>query len=472
MVHGEIGRRAFIGSAAGAAAGAANGDRPNILYIMTDQQHAGMMSCTGNKWVKTPAMDSLAASGVRFELAYSSNPVCMPARTSMMTGHYPSRFGMRSNGPAKVPMETIANSLGQVFGRANYRTVFGGKTHWPAPMTPQSVGFEYIARDERDGLADACVTFLREKHERPFLMVASFINPHDICYMAIDAYTKANNLPGMHPKSDVERRCVAEASVLPRGVSREEFYRRYCPPLPRNHGPTRDEPDALGRYGSFRGWARKSWGEEDWRLHRWAYCRLTERVDAEIGRVLTVLRDTGLDKNTMVLFSSDHGDMDSAHGFEHKSLPFEESARVPFIVSWPGHTPAGRVDRKHLVSSCVDLMPTLCDYAGIKPPAGLPGRSVRGIVETGPAAGWREDLAIECSDSRCLRSRRYKYSVFAGPGRQELLTDMEKDPGETVNLAENPRYRAALMEHRSKLRARIEELGDGWGRELMHGLGS
>lgn len=439
---------------------------------MTDQQHAGMMSCTGNQWLKTPAMDSLAATGVRFERAYASNPVCMPARTSMMTGHYPSRFDMRGNGPAKVPQQTLANSLGHVFSRANYRTVFGGKTHWPAPMTPQNIGFEYITPDERDELADACVAFLREKHQRPFLMVASFINPHDICYMAIDAYTKANNLPAMYPKSVVERQCVADASVLPKGVDRGEFFRKYCPPLPPNHGPTREEPDALGRYQSFRGWARKHWKEEDWRLHRWAYCRLTERVDEEAGRVLTALRDTGLDRNTMVLFSSDHGDMDSAHGFEHKSLPFEESARVPFIVSWPGHTPAGRVDRRHLVSSCIDLLPTLCDYAGIQPPPDLPGRSVRRIVETGSSPGWRKDVVIECTDSRCLRSRRYKYSVFVGPGRQELLVDMEKDPGETVNLAGNPKYRNVLTEHRRTLRARIGELGDRWGSELMGGLGS
>jgi len=465
----KVGRRGFLGAAAAAAAQPA-AERPNILYIMTDQQHAGMMSCAGNPWLRTPAMDSLAASGVRFELAYSSNPVCMPARTSMMTGHYPSRFDMRSNGPAKVPKETLANSLGQVFRRANYRTVFGGKTHWPEPMNPQTVGFEYITRDERDGLAGACAAFLREKQERPFLLVASFINPHDICYMAIDAYTKANQLPAMYPQSRVERQCVAEASRRPAGASEEEFIRKLCPPLPANHAPTADEPAALGRYGGFRGWARKNWKEEDWRLHRWAYCRLTERVDAEIGRVLAALRETGLDRNTLVLFSSDHGDMDSAHGFEHKSLPFEESARVPFILSWPGRTPAGRVDRKHLVSSCVDLMPTLCDYAGIRPPEGLPGRSVRRIVETGSAPAWREDVAIECSDSRCLRTKRYKYSVFAGPGSQELLVDMEKDPGETVNLAGHKKYGAVLADHRRRLRERIRELGDAWGGELTSRL--
>lgn len=461
-------RREFL--AAGAALPAlaqTTADRPNILYIMTDQQHAGMMSCTGNPWVKTPAMDSLAAGGVRFELAYSSNPVCMPARTSMMTGRYPSHFDMRSNGQAPVPKDALTTALGNVFRGAGYQTVFGGKTHWPKPMTPASIGFDYLTADERDDLAGKCSAFLRQPHAKPFLMVASFINPHDICYMAIDAYTKANQLDPMYPNSTVERQCVAEASVLPSGVSRKEFFERRCPPMPPNHGPTSDEPAALGRYGGFRGYVRKHWTAEDWRLHRWAYCRLTERVDAEIGRVLAALRETGLDRNTMVLFSSDHGDMDAAHGFEHKSLPYEESARVPFIVSWPGHTPKGHIDRTHLVSSCVDLLPTLCDYAGIPSPKGLPGRSVRAIVERGTSPGWRDDLAIECSDSRCLRTKRFKYTMFEGPGRREMLVDMEQDPGEMRNLADDPKYAVVLADHRKRLRQRIEELGDDYGRSLF-----
>jgi len=340
--------------------------------------------------------------------------------------------------------------------------VFGGKTHWPKPMTPASIGFEYLAENERDELARKCATFLREKHTQPFLLVASFINPHDICYMAIDAYTKANNLPAMHPKSVKERECVAEALETPPGASH--------PPLPANHAPTTEEPAALGRYGSFRGYVRKHWTAEDWRLHRWAYCRLTERVDAEIGKVLAALRETGLDRDTVVVFSSDHGDMDSAHGFEHKSLPYDESARVPFIVSSPGHAPAGRVDKRHLISSCVDLLPTLCDYAGIAPPAGLPGRSVRPLVENGRAENWREDVAIECAESRSVRTRRYKYSLFAGDAPREMLIDMEKDSGETVNLASNPKFANVLAGHRRRLRAQIEALGDGYGRSLLASL--
>jgi choline-sulfatase len=290
-------------------------------------------------------------------------------------------------------------------------------------------------------------------------MVVSLINPPDICYMAIDAYTKANKLPVMYPKSVIERQRMAEALQIPAGAQ--------LPPLPPNHGPTRGEPGAFQKLESFRGYVRKHWGEEDWRRHRWAYCRLTERVDAEIGRILAAFRENGLDRNTVLVFSSDHGDMDSAHGFEHKSLPYEESARVPFIVSWPGQVPAGRINRKHLVSSSTDLLPTLCDYAGIQPPVGLPGRSVRSLVSGQDPANWREDVVIECNDSRSLRTRRYKYTVWDGDDPRETLFDMQKDPGEMNSLVNEKTMASVLADHRARLRRRIEERTDDYGRSLL-----
>ncbi|MBL8173914.1 MAG: sulfatase-like hydrolase/transferase [Bryobacterales bacterium] len=461
MAKAHTTRRTFLGAASALAAGAAyQAGRPNILYIMTDQQHSGMMSCTGNPWVKTPAMDSLAAAGTRFELAYSGNPVCVPARTSMMTGRYPSHFGIRGNNVRELPRDVLPTALGHTLRAAGYRTAFGGKTHWPKPMTAESIGYEYITADERGRLADECVTFLKQKHDKPFFLVASFINPHDICYMAIDAYTKGSSLPAMYPKSVVERERVAAATKLFAGLDK-------CPPLPSNHGHTDVDPGAFSRLTGFRKYVREKWTAEEWRLHRWVYARLTEEVDAQIGRVLTALREAGLDRNTVVIFTSDHGDMDSAHGFEHKSLPYEESARVPFIISWPGHVPAGRIDRKHLVGSTIDLYPTICDYAGAQPPPGLPGRSLRQIAEKGSAPGWREDLIIECGDSRTVRTARYKYSLWEGPGVTETLFDMTKDTGEMKNLAAVPAAATLLAEHRERLRRHIQARVDDYGRSLL-----
>jgi len=108
-------------------------------------------------------------------------------------------------------------------------------------------------------------------------------------------------------------------------------------------------------------------------MHRWAYCRLTERVDALIGKVLDAIWESGIEKDTLIIFSSDHGDMDSAHRMEHKTIFYEESINTPLIVTQVGQTPAGAVDKTHLISNGLDLLPTLCAFAEIRVPAGLKG---------------------------------------------------------------------------------------------------
>jgi arylsulfatase A-like enzyme len=440
--------------------------RPNLLVIITDQQHAGMMSATGNPWLKTPAMDRLAAAGVRFERAYSANPVCVPARVSMMTGLLPSRFGMSSNAEAKnrLPDEYLGRCLGTVFRDAGYETVYGGKTHWFRNMTVETIGFTLLTRDERDGLAEACAAFLRQKHERPFLLVASFINPHDICYMAIDDHARAKGKPPLYPQSTVERQTLAQALELPPGVPRDEFFARLCPPLPENFEIPALEPECIStRYvppGSFRDYARKEWSEETWRMHRWAYCRLTEMVDRQIGRVLDALRQAGLENDTLVVLTSDHGDHDAAHRLEHKSELYENACRVPMIVSLPGATPPGRVDRSHFVSVGLDLMPTLCDYGRVAPPPGLMGKSLRDLAEGRQPPAWRDEVVAESTIGRMLRTDRYKYNVYATGANREQLIDLESDPGEMVNVADDPGYRSVLEEHRRRLRAWAEATSD------------
>ena len=108
--------------------------RPNILFIMTDQQSAHMLSCAGNEWLKTPSLDRLATSGIRFERAYASNPVCVPSRFSLQTGRMPSTIGLNWNHPANVPQSIVEQSLGNLFSNAGYETVYGGKVHLPGEL--------------------------------------------------------------------------------------------------------------------------------------------------------------------------------------------------------------------------------------------------------------------------------------------------------------------------------------------------
>ena len=163
-------------------------DRPNILLVITDQQSATMLGCAGNRHLRTPAMDSLAASGMRFQRAYCCNPMCGPSRFSLMTGRLPSEIGVCNHDDSHIdsmPAHVKEHGLGWMLRRAGYETAYGGKFHFPKQLTPEDIGFETISTDERDGLADTAADFIAQERERPFFLVTSFINPHDICYMAI-----------------------------------------------------------------------------------------------------------------------------------------------------------------------------------------------------------------------------------------------------------------------------------------------
>ena len=393
---------AFLASACAAVAA-----RPNLLLIITDQQRADMLSCAGNPYLKTPALDRLAARGIRFERAYCADPVCVPSRFAMMTGVMPSRIGMEDNNQVTnaVPASLLAHALGAVFRDAGYDAVYGGKVHLPAARPrggPESYGFRRLTMNQRDELAGACATFLHQPHDRPFLLVASFINPHDICYLAINAYAAA------HGQKVFNIPALKQALELPPGLTQEEFFRTVCPPLPANFGIPQDEPPAVRQsdWRPFRGYVQTHWTDEQWRMHRWAYAQLTERVDGQIGRVLGALQETGHDRDTVVVFTSDHGDMDSSHHLEHKSMPYEEAMHVPFIVSGPGIPATGRVDRSHWILTGLDLIPTLCDFAGIPVPTPLKGRSIKPLAAAAAVSAWRTSLVIENERSRILLYRR------------------------------------------------------------------
>ncbi|MEM7624006.1 MAG: sulfatase-like hydrolase/transferase [Planctomycetota bacterium] len=442
--------------------------RPNVLVIVTDQQHAGMMSGTGNPWLKTPAMDGLAARGTRFDRTYATNPVCVPSRFSLWTGHYASRVGVRHNGDKAGPElgEFTKRSLGHVFRRAGYDTVYGGKVHLPGGFNNiGSHGFRVLTGNDREGLPDSCKDYFRQPRDKPFLMVASFINPHDSCYMAIRAHDPDSGLAKQTPRP------MLDAMELPDGLSHRAFFADHCPPLPNNFEPTDHEPgsvDYLLRERPFRRHVREKWTTEDWRLHRWAYCRLTERVDAQIGRLLAALDQSGERDNTLIVFTSDHGDMDGSHRLEHKTVFYEESSRVPLIVCPPQNGPVdrdvqsdahGRVDSTHLVSNGLDLLPTLCDYAGIQPPKGLSGRSVRALAEGQTPRDWREHAVIENQVGYMIHDGRYKYARYEAGRVRDLLVDLKTDPGEMKNLAKDRETHAVRNDLRQRLKRELARRG-------------
>ncbi|MHC4399085.1 MAG: sulfatase family protein [Planctomycetota bacterium] len=435
--------------------------RPNILFIMTDQQHAAMISCTGNAHVNTPAMDSLARDGIRFERAYVANPVCVPSRISIATGVMPGRLGVFSNGmKAIVPDHVNENSLGRLIQRAGYDTFYGGKVHMCRELNPPNAGYDVVDRDQREALPAACIKFIRRKHDRPFFAAASFINPHDICFAHAAHIGKAPN--GMRHVEQLYR----QASALPLDQ---------LPPLPANYAIPVDEPEAIESHLSPKavtpaGTMRRDYDERQWRIYRWIYCRLTEQVDEHIGRILDAVDDAGLEETTLILFTSDHGNMDASHQLASKGLFYEESVRVPFLLKYKGVIPAGQVNDKHLVATGLDILPTLCDYADADVPGTLLGRSLRAIAEGQSVDDWRTYVVSENSWGRMIRSERIKYCIYDSGAVPESLVDLAKDPGECSNLAARQAYQDSLIEHRRYLQQWIEESTDTEAEAFMLGV--
>ena len=347
--------------------------RPNILVIMTDQQFAETMSCRiGRRYLHTPVMDGIAAEGAFFSRAYCPNPLCVPARTSLFSGRYPVETGYQTNDLPPIDHQRFPD-MGTIFRRAGYTTAFAGKWHMPwKERQPGTHGFDLLTRRWRDpGTAAAAAGFLRGNPGRPFLLVASFINPHNICEWA-----RGDALPdgdvGAPPPVD------------------------QCPPLRPNHAPQKNEPDGLTlmrkSYQAAPMFPVGNFDGKKWRQYIWAYHRMTEKVDALIGEVLRPLRESGRDADTLVVFLSDHGDCQGSHRWNQKTVFIDESARVPFILSWKGVTRPGVPDR--LVHTGVDLIPTLCDYAGIPKPEGLPGLSLKDTAAGTRAADPREFVVV------------------------------------------------------------------------------
>lgn len=434
-------RRAFLATGAGALASAAV-DRPNFLLIITDQQTHNAMSCAANPWLKTPAMDSLAARGTRFSAAYCTYPVCSPSRGSIFTGRMPHETGVRVNGKA---IADGVPTLGELFRAAGYETVYGGKWHLPRSFDGMTaftrlIGGHSLGAKMDQPLADASAAWLRQKPRQPFFHVASFMNPHDVC-----DWIRRHPGTRHHPNPDRYPPAPANMAVDPLEPEAVQFHRRAGYDL---------MSQGLG--------IASSWRRDDVRLYLHDYYRMVEDVDRCIGQVLDALRESNLERNTIVAFISDHGEGLGGHLWAQKAAFYEESARVPLILAGPGIR-ANHTEYATL-ASLADLVPTFCDYAGIQAPTDVRGVSLRPVLE-GRAID-RPFVAAELlyqdqtREGRMIRTARHKYIVFNSGARPEQLFDLDTDPGEVLNLAPRPEAQAELHRHRALLRAWIRETKD------------
>ena len=433
---------------------------PNILLILTDQQSASALSCAGNPWLETPNLDRLAGRGVRFESAYSTCPVCVPARTSLFYGAFPHEvmlpgtetdMGARLEDPKRgVRPEASGRLLFPQLAEAGYHCAYAGKWHvgqWgPTESLPEDArerfGVEKLCDIHDARTVRAAAGFLSRTHEAPFLLVASFDNPHNIHEWAMEGALPEGDLP--------------EPPAPP-----------HLPPLPPNFRPSPSEPSVLEGIRQFlqKGVRR---GPEDWQRYRWAYNRLVEKVDAQIGEVLDSLEANGLTDDTLVIFSSDHGDGQGAHELPFKSTFYDESCRVPLILAGPGTGRPGSV-RSRPSAACINIYATILAAAGV--PAEAPGIA-RGHDLRAPEDGVGVDSRAVVSmirnpyggtQGRMVRTERYKYIAYQNGLHREQIYDMGTDPGEQVNLAECARFADTRLAHREILRRWCQATNDRFG---------
>lgn len=448
-------RRQFVGGCGAAAAASARTTAvrsrpPNVLFIISDQWSPLAADLAGtNRMLRTPAADSIAAGGARFGNAYCSFPLCTPSRVSLFTGRMPHETGVMSNVQPGRDILLHTPALGELFAQAGYATGYFGKEHTGGVAHRGFQEFGNIVFKGAGHLASGSVLdgiftrdaieFMRKPRRDPFFAVASLINPHDI---------------GIQPGALLRGKNIADFCAAFQYQPNKCLHGHEFPPLVPN---CRDLSVSACPPSSD----LKAWSEQEWRRFLATYYLLIENTDWMIASLLATLREARLEDNTLVLFTADHGEQMGAHLLAGKHVFFEESCRVPFAISWKGVIKPGQVDNKNPISG-IDVLPTLCDYAGIRVPEGLPGCSVRPLLES-KNAPWRKYLVAEINEineNRMVRTGRYKYMHYPRRESTEFFFDLQNDFGESRNIAGDPQARAALEESRNLLAEWRKTAGD------------
>ena len=412
--------------------------RPNIILLMTDQQRWDSLGCNGNTFISTPHVDRLAAGGANCINSFTPWPVCTPARATMWTGVYPHRHQviyntyMMDNLLKETSREqrTVFESVRE----AGYTTAYFGKWH----LGDKNPGL-FDVWEGWNSLGGHWVDNKRDGVYKPDLQtdqMIAFIRAqagNGMPFFAVNGYYPPHN-PYTAPR---------------------EFYERY-----------------RGKGIPYAG-----------------YYAAVSAIDHNVGRLMDALEEVGLTENTIVVYYSDHGDMFSYRGSDHKFTCHEDSIKVPMIFHWPGRIEPGTVIEEFV--GLQDLMPTILEWAGLEIPDYLHGKSVAPLL-TGESVSWRQahytqnilrDAQVE---QRSIRTEKWKLiltrpvrMLHAYMGAHELY-DLENDPEEELNIYKTPRedvhhqyihlppYTDVIEELAQLLREHAEELDDGLGVELAN----
>jgi arylsulfatase A-like enzyme len=505
MASRYINRREFLSAASAGAVGAARcfsapavRGRPNVLFLMTDELHHRSLSLTGNPYIQTPNMDRIAREGALFTNATCVTPYCSPSRASMISGVYPHRHGIlqnvgpRGRGQAPVAPDAFPSTEMTLHNRG-YSTGFRGKWHLgELGDFPCYENFSYASKTPH-GYAE----FLEER-----LPAARFANDKDpgryldrpvekipAIRKAWGPFQKASSLgyiatigrtvipPELLPETQLTNQVLEliernrDANFMITGswhpphdlwVIPEPYYSMVDRKKIRLTGSTDLEAwDAQGpskRLGELA-------GEEGIREYAAIYHGMVKYMDDQIGRVLKKLDEHGLAENTLVVFTTDHGDMAGAHGCIGKSIFsfFDDLVRIPLSMRFPGRIKPGTVVRNPV--SQIDYMPTILDYMGVPVEQKVHGSSMRPLIE-GRKTEWRDYAFCQRgAGARMLRTDRYKY-VFSKNPRALALYDLQQDPDEDKNLARMPAHADATRTMHKRLVEVMARDGDPFVKQL------
>ena len=428
-------------------------DRINILVIMSDQHSRHVLGSYGNEIVRTPNLDRLAADGMRMDNCYCPAPLCVPSRMSFMTGRTPSRNRCWDN---RQMLHSGIPTWAHVLGAAGYETVLIGRMHFVGP--DQRHGFEGRPMGEWGSsppgspiqggpmwqhFPPSTCGQLREAVE-----VAGRGHTH---YQWFDEQVTETACRWLRQRSSgtADRPFAAVIGyVLPHCpfIAPKELFDYYCP-LVDIPFVEESQPPTVTRLRQLRGLLEPPLRERRVRVARAAYFGLVEHMDRMIGQVLDVLADTRQDCNTLVIYTSDHGEMAGEHGCWWKSQYYEGSVGVPMIARLDGAVPAGMTC--HAVCNLMDLSATFAEIAGVDFPAPIDGRSLWRTLRGDHPSDWHDETFSELVDpksgrmltSRMVRSGPWKLWVFHDEDRlAPALFNLAEDPGETHDLSGDSRF--------------------------------
>ena len=515
----SVNRREFIRSVGLAGAGlaaarAAHGQAgrlrgPNILFIMTDQQPASCAGPYGNPVIQTPALDELARRGCKFERFYIAGFPCSPSRASMITGRYPHNHGVVIN---DVGLDESIPGLGNICRAAGYDTGYFGKWHlggnmyrgredrraaglggdWVYERIPDDNDFRFravpggLGEDAPQAGFDTWAGGWRHYHDylrRVGLGDLLDKNPGVGNHNGLPSAPEGSHMHSLLPEEHhMEAFFAQEAEqfIRERGASGRpwcavlSFFGPHLPvapprpwneiygldqvTLPDNHRDVLEGKPVRQRTNS-RCYVLPRWNDEqfkDYIRRYWGFCSY---IDQQIARVFGALQQTGQWDNTIVIFTSDHGDMVGAHGmiFKLGACGYEELYRVPTLMHIPGVTrPGARCDA---LAENVDFLPTILQAAGIAAPDGMDGVSLLPLL-AGGAEPRREFTFADCSNSSLvLRDERYKFVLNWKSRDLDELYDLETDPGEMTNLAYEANHGPTMQLMNRRALERLERAG-------------